>query len=107
MFCPANFIFQLSLLIVSGFLRSKARICCILSNLQIETRLVETVDPRIFESQQRIPLDSGLIFSFARSVLVSGREQRPLSPELRVSKPEQSLSMPKPRVSKLSKPEQA
>ena len=49
----------------------------------------------------RIPLDSGLIFSFAGSVLVSGRERRPLLPELRVSmskhtwaEPEQSLSNP-------------
>jgi hypothetical protein len=42
----------------------------------------------------KIPIDSGLIFSFAGSVLVSSREQRPLLPELRVSGPEQSLSIP-------------
>ena len=33
-------------------------------------------------------------FSRVDSVLVSGREQRSLLPELRVSDPEQSLSMP-------------
>ena len=45
------------------------------------------------------PLDSGLVFSFAGSVLVSGREQRPLFPELRANDPEQGLSMPELRVS--------
>jgi hypothetical protein len=39
-----------------------------------------------------IPLYSGLIFSFARSVLASGRKQRPLLLQSRVSKPEQNLS---------------
>lgn len=45
--------------------------------------------------ESRIPVDSGLIFSFAGSVLVFGREQLPLLPELKVSDPEQSLSKPK------------
>jgi hypothetical protein len=39
-----------------------------------------------------IPLNSGLIFSFAGSVLVSRREQRPLLPKPSLSKPEQSLN---------------
>ena len=39
-----------------------------------------------------MPINSGSIFSFAGFVLVSEREQLPLLPEPRVSKPEQSLS---------------
>jgi hypothetical protein len=49
----------------------------------------------------RIPIDSGLIFSFAGSVLVFvfGREQLLLWPELRVRRPEPRVNLPKQRLS--------
>jgi hypothetical protein len=45
------------------------------------------------------------IFSRAGSVLVSGREQRPLLPKVTVSDREQSLSMPELSLSILTRPE--
>ncbi|KAF8847708.1 HET-domain-containing protein [Acephala macrosclerotiorum] len=43
-----------------------------------------------------IPIDSGLIFCFAGSASVRGREQQLLYPELRVSIPEPRVIMPEP-----------
>jgi len=41
-------------------------------------RLINTRTLKLHQFSSRILLDSGLLFSFAGSVLDSGREQRPL-----------------------------